>query len=258
MATINLGRIKPVFRGAYDGATAYVIDDIVTFGASTVVETFICILASTGNATSDTTYWTKLAAKGGDVTQLTTHGDLIIRDASGVARLPAGTSGQVLQTQGTSGDPQWVDDGVETATTQGDILYRDGSGVVRLGAGSSGQVLVTGGAAANPSWGAGTFIDWEVKSASFTAVTGGAYMCDTTAGIFTLTLPDGPANNDHILINDSHGKFNTNNLTIARAANRENIAGSASDLIADTDYASFRLTYKFDSATSTNYGWILT
>ena len=70
MATINLGRIKPVFRGAYDGATAYVVDDIVTVGAAGVVEAFICILASTGNATSDTTYWTKLAAKGTDGTDV--------------------------------------------------------------------------------------------------------------------------------------------------------------------------------------------
>ena len=32
MATVNLGRIKPVFRGAYSGSTAYVVDDIVTSG----------------------------------------------------------------------------------------------------------------------------------------------------------------------------------------------------------------------------------
>ena len=49
MATINLGRIKPVFQGAFNVSTAYVVDDIVTFGG----ETFICILASTGNATSE-------------------------------------------------------------------------------------------------------------------------------------------------------------------------------------------------------------
>ena len=42
MATLNLGRIKPVFQGAYNSATAYVVDDIVTFGG----ETFINILAS--------------------------------------------------------------------------------------------------------------------------------------------------------------------------------------------------------------------
>ena len=105
MATLNLGRIKPVFRGAYAGGTAYVVDDIVTDGN----ETFICILASTGNATSNATYWTKLAAKGGDVTQLTTQGDILYRDGSGVARLPAGTSGQALISGGSGANPSWGD-----------------------------------------------------------------------------------------------------------------------------------------------------
>ena len=98
MATINLGRIKPVFRGAYAGGTAYVVDDIVTHGN----ESFICIQAGTGTATSTASYWTKLAAKGTDGTDvgttLTTHGDIRYRDGSGLQRLAAGTSGQVLQT----------------------------------------------------------------------------------------------------------------------------------------------------------------
>ena len=111
MATVNLGRIKPVFRGAYSGSTAYVVDDIVTHGN----ETFICIQAGTGNATSNASYWTKLAAKGAD-----------------------GSDGTDVGT---------------TLTTQGDILYRDGSGLQRLGAGTNGQVLTTGGSGANPSWG---------------------------------------------------------------------------------------------------------
>jgi len=111
MATLNLGRIKPVFRGAYAGGTAYVVDDIVTSGG----ETFICIQASTGNATSSATYWTKLAEKG---------------------------------TNGSNGT-----DLTSTLTTQGDIVYRDGSGLARLGYGTAGQFLKTGGSGANPSWG---------------------------------------------------------------------------------------------------------
>lgn len=107
MATLNLGRIKPVFRGAYNSATAYVVDDIVTSGG----ETFICILASTGNATSNATYWTKLAQKGTDGTDvgatLTTQGDILYRDGSGLQRLGAGTSGQFLKTQGTGANPTW-------------------------------------------------------------------------------------------------------------------------------------------------------
>ena len=108
MATVNLGRIKPVFRGAYAGGTAYVVDDIVTSGN----ETFICIQASTGNATSNASYWTKLAAKGTDGTDLTstltTQGDIVYRDGSGLARLGYGTAGQVLQTGGSGANPSWT------------------------------------------------------------------------------------------------------------------------------------------------------
>ena len=107
MATLNLGRIKPVFQGAYNGSTAYVVDDIVTFGD----ETFICIQASTGNATSNASYWTKLAAKGTDGTDvgttLTTQGDILYRDGSGLQRLGYGTAGQVLQTGGSGANPSW-------------------------------------------------------------------------------------------------------------------------------------------------------
>ena len=109
MATLNLGRIKPVFQGAYNGSTAYVVDDIVTFGD----ETFICIQASTGNATSNASYWTKLAAKGTDGTDvgttLTTQGDILYRDGSGLQRLAAGTATQLLQTGGAGANPSWVD-----------------------------------------------------------------------------------------------------------------------------------------------------
>lgn len=103
MATLNLGRIKPVFRGAYNNGTAYVVDDIVTSGGSS----YICIQASTGNAVSSATYWT-LMAEGGDVAStITTQGDILYRDGSGLQRLGAGTSGQALLTQGSGANPIW-------------------------------------------------------------------------------------------------------------------------------------------------------
>ena len=111
MATVNLGRIKPVFRGAYNNSTSYVVDDIVTSGN----ETFIAIQAGSGNATSNASYWTKLASKGTDGTDvgstLTTQGDILYRDGSGLARLGAGTSGQFLKTLGTGANPTWADTG---------------------------------------------------------------------------------------------------------------------------------------------------
>ena len=109
MATVNLGRIKPVFRGAYSGSTAYVVDDIVTHGN----ETFICIQAHGAGtqATSQTAYWTKLAAKGTDGTDvgttITTQGDILYRDGSGLQRLPKGTAAQVLKMNGAANAPEW-------------------------------------------------------------------------------------------------------------------------------------------------------
>jgi len=110
MATVNLGRIKPVFRGAYSGSTAYVVDDIVTHGN----ESFICIQAHGAGtqATSQGSYWTKLAAKGTDGTDvgttITTQGDILYRDGSGLQRLAKGTAGQILQMNSGANAPEWT------------------------------------------------------------------------------------------------------------------------------------------------------
>ena len=109
MATLNLGRIKPVFRGAYSGSTAYVVDDIVTHGN----ESFICIQAHGAGtqATSVTAYWTKLAAKGTDGTDvgttITTQGDILYRDGSGLQRLAKGTAAQALVMNSGATAPEW-------------------------------------------------------------------------------------------------------------------------------------------------------
>ena len=97
MATVNLGRIKPVFRGAYNNSTAYVIDDIVTFGG----ETFIAIAATQGNATSDGSKWTKLAAKGSDgtdVAAILANKEIAFKTNAGVIDgIAIGTAGQFLK-----------------------------------------------------------------------------------------------------------------------------------------------------------------
>jgi len=112
MATINLGAIKFNWKGAYSGATAYVVDDVVESSGSS----YICIAATTGNAPPNATYWEQMSSAGTNgtdgtdlTTTLTTQGDIVYRDGSGLARLGAGTSGQVLQTNGTGANPSWVD-----------------------------------------------------------------------------------------------------------------------------------------------------
>tara|TARA_Y100000401_G_scaffold60720_1_gene48131 strand:+ start:335 stop:1042 length:708 start_codon:yes stop_codon:yes gene_type:complete len=52
MATIDLGKIKLVWRGTYNNGTAYVVDDLVAYTDTGVLSTYICVANSTGNAPS--------------------------------------------------------------------------------------------------------------------------------------------------------------------------------------------------------------
>ena len=110
MATVNLGSIKFKWKGTYSGATAYTIDDVVEYNGSS----YICILASTGNLPTNATYFEQMSSAGTNGTNgtdlgttLTTQGDLVYRDGSGLQRLGAGTAGQVLQTGGAGANPSW-------------------------------------------------------------------------------------------------------------------------------------------------------
>jgi len=107
MATINLGAIKFNWKGAYNNSTAYAVDDVVSSGGSS----YVCILASTGNAVSNGTYWEQMSSagtNGTDVgTTLTTQGDILYRDGSGLQRLAKGTAGQVLQMNSGATAPEY-------------------------------------------------------------------------------------------------------------------------------------------------------
>ena len=130
MATVNLGAIKFNWKGAYNNSTAYVVDDVVSSGGSS----YVCILASTGNAVSNGTYWNIMSSAGTN-----------------------GTNGTDIST---------------TLTTQGDILYRDGSGLRRLAKGTAGQALLMNSGANAPEWGtasSGKIIG--IHYANFTGVT---------------------------------------------------------------------------------------
>ena len=51
-----------IWRWVYSWATAYIVDDVVHYNGSS----YICILASTGNVPTNTTYWGIVAEKGAD------------------------------------------------------------------------------------------------------------------------------------------------------------------------------------------------
>ena len=108
MATVNIGSLKFNWKGAYNGSTAYAVDDVTEYNGSS----YICILASTGNLPTNTTYFQPMATKGTDGTDvgttLTTQGDLLYRDGSGLQRLPKGTASQQLAMNAGATAPEWV------------------------------------------------------------------------------------------------------------------------------------------------------
>lgn len=145
MATIDLGKIKFRWRGAYNNSTAYVVDDVVESAGTS----YVCILASTGNTPPNGTYWEVMAQKGTNGTDAdlisisgTVQGDIYYNNGSAIARLGAGTSGQFLKTLGTGANPAWADAGgglqsIQTFTANG--TYTKPTGINRL------KVIVTGG-----------------------------------------------------------------------------------------------------------------
>ena len=97
MAQVNIGAIKFNWKGPYNNGTTYAVDDVVSSGGSS----YVCILASTGNAVSNGTYWQIMSSAGTDADLLnissTAQGDLYYNSGSAIARVPKGTAGQVLQ-----------------------------------------------------------------------------------------------------------------------------------------------------------------
>jgi hypothetical protein len=93
------------WKGNWLTATFYKVNDIVNSGGST----YVAIADHTSTAFgSDSANWATFANAGTDVAlTITSHGDLLYRDANGPAALAAGTKNRVLTTQGLNEDPAW-------------------------------------------------------------------------------------------------------------------------------------------------------
>jgi hypothetical protein len=112
MAQVNIGAIKFNWKGPYNNSIAYVVDDVVSSGGSS----YVCILASQGNAVSSGTYWQVMSQAGTNGTDAdllsigsTTGGDIYYNSGSAIARLAKGTAGQVLQMNSGATAPEYAD-----------------------------------------------------------------------------------------------------------------------------------------------------
>jgi hypothetical protein len=121
-----------IWQGAYNGATAYVANDVVSYNNST----YICILASTGNLPTNATYWSLMAAAGaGDVVGPASSTDSVLAVYDGTTGKLLKNSTMPISSVGYIGSPQ-VSGGATAytlaLTDAGDHVYFTGGSTATL------------------------------------------------------------------------------------------------------------------------------
>jgi hypothetical protein len=115
----------------------------------------------------------------------------------------------------------------------------------------SGTTVVNNGS--QTGFGRTGTVDWETtpKTATFTAVSGEGYFCNTTGGAFTVNLPAGSAG-AIVSLADYAGTWQTNNLTVLPNGS-EKIGGVNADVVLNTEGQSVTFVY-----VDSTQGWINT
>ena len=86
--TVDVGKIKLVWRGTYNPSTAYTVDDVVQYNDGTTVSAYINIADSTGEVPSTTgtvnsTYWNLLAQGASAASSGVENGELQYKSSTG-------------------------------------------------------------------------------------------------------------------------------------------------------------------------------
>ena len=143
----------------------------------------------------------------------------------------------------------------QTGFAAGDLLYANSTTTLAklTASGHGSKTLKMNSGATAPEWGANETIVWQavITADPNDAVAGRGYICNTTGGAFTVTLPTSATLGDKISFIDYAATFDTNNLTVGR--NSHKIQGASSDLVVATERAGFSLVY-----VDATQGWLLT
>jgi hypothetical protein len=117
--------------------------------------------------------------------------------------------------------------------------------------GGSGDTVQLGSGASQSGFGRTGTVDWDTtpKTATFTAVSGDGFFCNTTAGAFTCNLPAGTAGSI-VSLADYAGTWQTNNLTVSPNGSQK-IGGNTGNVILDTQGQSVTFIYVDDTQ-----GWL--
>ena len=123
MPTVNLGRVRMKWRGAWAGSTAYAKDDIVRHG----VDTYVATTAHTAHATTfsnDSANW-ELMAQGSDIpTQSGQSGKALITDGTS---LSWGDSSPIVQVKHLQNTTRTTPTNAGTYLNWGSFTKQEGS-----------------------------------------------------------------------------------------------------------------------------------
>ena len=128
-------------------------------------------------------------------------------------------------------------------------IINENSNTITIGA--SGDTIALASGASQTGFGRTGTVDWDTtpKTATFTAVSGDGFFCNTTSGGFTANLPAGVAG-AIVSFADYAGTWQTGNLTVSPNGS-DKIGGTNADVVLDTVGQS--VTFVFADSTQ---GWI--
>ena len=264
------------FTGAYGGGTSYAVGDVATYNGQTWYR-----INSNGGNVGDTpaegTFWTLIAAEGaiGPTGATGSQGEIGATGATGADSTvpgptgpigatgpqgdlgltgpqgdlgptgpqgdlgPTGPQGETGPTGPTGPDGKYLESATAPSTPEpGDIWFNTTTGSTYIYY-DSYWVGVGGGTA---------YGNWQVIDSNTTATANTGYIANTSAGSFTLIMPENPAVGESVAIIDGTESFKRNGLTISGGI--ELIEGRSDNLILNVHRAS--VLFRFIGST---YGW---
>lgn len=115
-----------------------------------------------------------------------------------------------------------------TPNASASLSFNEAASIAAFVASITATGTITGSNLSGTNTGDQIFYNVSSINSNTSAVSGMTYLCDTSGGIFTLTLPAHAAN-AFVIVKDKTGSFNTNKLIVARNGGTGNIDNVPSD-----------------------------